>query len=381
MTYVLNLSNIVKGGALQAACSFVEYVNKQEPSQFYFILHQAVKKELDMLNIKIEDGKMYIIDSSPANDWKYRKLIKQRIDDISPTIVFTFFGPAYIKIKQYHLCGVANGWVTHSNRYVYSKLNFPVGILLSLIGFFYKAYWYRRADYWVVEANCAKVGLTGRLKIPADKISIISNTCSNLYKRYYDRISLFPNNKHKITILCFSASYVHKNLEIIPYVLAELKKLMPERHIEFVLTLPNDPLLEKIFSLAKKFNVEKNISNRGPVALIDGPALYRECDILFLPTLLETFSSTYPEAMAMGLPIITTDLKFAKDQCKDAALYFNPNDYRNAAIKIKELVTNKHIWDLLVSNGKKVLSDLPNSEEKNELYLILLRKLLEERKV
>ena len=68
------------------------------------------------------------------------------------------------------------------------------------------------------------------------------------------------------------------------------------------------------------------ILNLGPVDLEDLPNVYRASDALFLPTLLESFSGTYLEAMHYGLPILTTDLDFARNICRDAALYFDPEN-------------------------------------------------------
>ncbi len=86
-----------------------------------------------------------------------------------------------------------------------------------------------------------------------------------------------------------------------------------------MVTLPKDGSnwLE-IQQLAAKLGVEECLYNHGPVPVTDGPQLYQTCDFLLLPTILETFSGTYPEAMAMGLPIITTDLDFAHEICQDA---------------------------------------------------------------
>ena len=74
------------------------------------------------------------------------------------------------------------------------------------------------------------------------------------------------------------------------------------------------------------------------------PKLYNQADAMFLPTLLETFSASYPEAMKMERPILTSDLDFAKDICGDAALYFNPLDSYDIANKIKTINDRSHYY-------------------------------------
>jgi glycosyltransferase involved in cell wall biosynthesis len=58
----------------------------------------------------------------------------------------------------------------------------------------------------------------------------------------------------------------------------------------------------------------------------DVPRLYASVDALLLPTLLESFSQTYIEAMHFGKPIFTSDRDFAHDVCGDVAFFFDPHD-------------------------------------------------------
>ncbi|MFK2341775.1 glycosyltransferase [Bacteroides fragilis] len=69
---------------------------------------------------------------------------------------------------------------------------------------------------------------------------------------------------------------------------------------------------------------KKSIVNLGIIDVSKCPQLYNECDALFLPTLLECFSANYVEAMKMRKPIVTSNLPFATNVCKNAALYFDP---------------------------------------------------------
>jgi glycosyltransferase involved in cell wall biosynthesis len=106
----------------------------------------------------------------------------------------------------------------------------------------------------------------------------------------------------------------------------------------------------------------------GPVPVSRGPEMYRTCHMLFLPSVLETFSANYPEAMAMGLPIVTTNLSFARDVCGEAGAYFEPMNARDAAETIGRLCGDERLWNSLVVEGKRILRSLPNQQMKYELY-------------
>ena len=91
--------------------------------------------------------------------------------------------------------------------------------------------------------------------------------------------------------------------------------------------------------------------------------------------MLETFSANYPEAMAMKRPIVTTDLDFARDACKDAALYYRPEDAKDAADKIVMLINQPATWEKLVENGSQVLNTLPTPENRFHQCIDLMKSM------
>ncbi len=173
-------------------------------------------------------------------------------------------------------------------------------------------------------------------------------------------------------LLVLSSYYRHKNLEILNGIIA----LMRERGIQdirFTTTLPPDDF-EKTISLENRSLVD----NVGPQRPDECPRLYQGSDALFLPSLLECFSANYVEAMAMGRPIITTDLGFAHTICADAALYFEPMSAGQALEKILALKANSGLREGLVTLGKQELSRFGTARQRAEAYLALCRKLAEQ---
>ncbi len=79
--------------------------------------------------------------------------------------------------------------------------------------------------------------------------------------------------------------------------------------------------------------------------------------------------------MAIGLPIVTTDLDFAHDVCDDAALYYRPRDAGGAADAIERLLDDRQLWERLIARGKEVLERYPTPHERYEQYIRLLLSL------
>ena len=115
--------------------------------------------------------------------------------------------------------------------------------------------------------------------------------------------------------------------------------------------------------------------NIGPQPVTSGPALYKSCDALFLPTVLETFTATYPEAMCMQKPIITSDLDFARDICRDAAFYFDPTNSKEAAEAIISVADDKNLSNKLVEAGRRRLDDFGTPRIRFDMYMDILNNL------
>jgi glycosyltransferase involved in cell wall biosynthesis len=296
-------------------------------------------------------------------------------DHCEADAVFSVFGPAFVKFTQPHLMGCATPWVTNSTWLSYQTLPTIREKLHMWAWSRYCGWWLRVADAWVTESPAVKEGMCQRLKLPRERIAVVSNTCAQPYFAAAQRTP-FPKPGQKVRLLCFSASYPHKSLDIIPGVASELAARLPECDFEFVLTLPDaDPLWRRIDARARRLGVGSRVVNRGPIPVAQGPALYRDCHVCFMPTVLECFTATYPEAMAMGLPIVTSDLDFARAVCGDDAVYFQPRNAGHAANRLQQLLTSPMLWEALIEGGKQILADLPTPRDRYLAYVELLQDL------
>lgn len=127
-----------------------------------------------------------------------------------------------------------------------------------------------------------------------------------------------------IRLLMLSKYYPHKNFDI----LVPLAQLIHRQRQNITITVTIDPaesaagkaFLQRIEDL----QLNDVIVNAGNIPTADLATVYCGHDALLFPTLLESFSGTYIEAMHYGLPVFTSGLDFARGICADAAFYFNP---------------------------------------------------------
>lgn len=179
-----------------------------------------------------------------------------------------------------------------------------------------------------------------------------------------------------IKLLYLTHYYSHKNIEIF---LNLAKKIKTKNLIyKLVVTLnPNQhPAVHKFFEEVDKYELREIIINVGAVNMNHVPSLYQQCDGLLMPTLLESFSGTYVEAMYHRIPIFTSNLNFAKDVCKNAAIYFDPYDDEEILQKLQLVFNSPILKEELIKNGIRILNQYPDWNKVFEMYNNIIEKEL-----
>ena len=176
------------------------------------------------------------------------------------------------------------------------------------------------------------------------------------------------NFGNAFTLLCLTHYYPHKNIEIFIPLAVAIKKAKLD--IKIVTTISRDQGLKanRFLNLIEKLGLSDIITNIGEVELDDVPQLYRKVDCLLLPSLLETFSGTYVEAMHFGVPILTSNLPFAIGVCADAAIYFDQDCHLDILSKIQLVMESEKLMSKMRNLGVKQLSKFPTWEQTYDMY-------------
>ena len=118
---------------------------------------------------------------------------------------------------------------------------------------------------------------------------------------------------------------------------------------------PNESKLAREFLCKlKENNLEKIILNVGTVPFSKVNSLFSKVDALLLPTLMETYCIPYFEAMAAQKTILTSNLPFAKEVCKESAYYFNPFDEKDILSNIMKAFRNKELKNKKLEIGLNI---------------------------
>jgi glycosyltransferase involved in cell wall biosynthesis len=366
MRLILNLSNNLSGGGLQVALSVMEECKKITAHFYHVFLGKTAGDQVDTTSFP---NNFTFYNIPQVQYWRLYSYLKPLERQIQPDCVFTVFGPSYWKPNSPHVMGFGRGFFLYRDYdFIKHQLfkNRVITYLRSVMGLFL---FKKDADHFIIETEDAKSRLIKKLH--TNEVSVVSNTCSSYYFQYKTYPNKLPARKgNEIRLITITSYYPHKNLESIPAVLSELKE-KNINNINFVLTLKNDDY-NKIIPEEWRHRVY----NIGPIRVMECPSLYNECDILYLPTLLEMFTASYPEAMVMGKPILTSDLSFAKSICGDAALYFNPYNINDITNCIERIISDKSLYQECIERGKERFKDFPNAAERTIEYLNICEKII-----
>lgn len=133
---------------------------------------------------------------------------------------------------------------------------------------------------------------------------------------------------------------------------------------------------ENVYSIfVGKGSVEPNCKNilfKGTLSHDEIPFYLNAADVFVLPTLNEGCCNAVVEAMACGLPIISSNLSFNMDVLNDSnSIMINPEDINEIACAIKELHDNEELRDKLSKGALITAEKLSISERANNIVAFM----------
>ena len=107
----------------------------------------------------------------------------------------------------------------------------------------------------------------------------------------------------------------------------------------------------KVFAYEDEEKECGNVEFLGRVTEEELLSIYSNADAFILPSLYEGFGLPLVEAMAIGCPVMASDIPVFREVCEDAAIYFNPNDIADIKAKIRSI--GNYDCQAMVEKGKE----------------------------
>lgn len=206
----------------------------------------------------------------------------------------------------------------------------------------------------------------------ADIIIAISEQTKN------DIIEFFEIEESKIKVVYQSCNPIFFENNIISYEQLFSKYKIPGEYILYVGTIEkrknlltllkaihfgkiNIPIVvvgrkTKYFGEIMSFIKEKKLQNIffiGEISNEELALLYKYAKVFVYPSIFEGFGIPVIEAIASGIPVITSNSSCLKETGGDAALYCDPNNHEDLANSILNIISNNSLRNKLIENGKE----------------------------
>lgn len=234
---------------------------------------------------------------------------------------------------------------------------------------------------------CVQTATMGRrvsavLGVPPERVRVVPNGLSS-FLAGEERAKAQPAPPRRILVV--TTTMPAKNLPAVPRVARALAGLGAE-DVEIVATLTPEegaremgaPRRERAAAGDAAADAAGVVPGPVPVRCI-GPvpherlgALYRSGSAVLVPSWVESFTAVYPEAWHFGLPVVTSDLDFARDLCGAAALYAPPERPEAFARQLVRALTDDATRRALDAEGRERLAALPDWDRRLSLYLAAL---------
>ncbi|MBI3608476.1 MAG: glycosyltransferase [Nitrospirae bacterium] len=182
-------------------------------------------------------------------------------------------------------------------------------------------------------------------------------------------------NTDEVVILLLGTVCPRKGQHDLPEALLKLPSDLHEKIRCFIV---GDRPGEYSYTLRKIVNILPS-SLRDRVTIVqetsETACYYKAADIFVCTSRIESYPRVTLEAMAYGLPIITTPVYGIGEQVKEGinALFYTPGDASELAGRLAKLITDPDLRQLMADNSGHVLDALNNYEDMAQAYAEVFR--------
>jgi glycosyltransferase involved in cell wall biosynthesis len=151
-----------------------------------------------------------------------------------------------------------------------------------------------------------------------------------------------------------------RNFETVLHALADLRHDYGNGDCKLLLTTKLQPGLRMggydttaAHRLIRELGLSDAVTMLGAVPYDDLPALYRSAHAVICPSYAESFSHTVVESMALGVPVIASDIPTHREVAGEAALFFSPLDAGHLARRCREMIQDESMRARLGAAGRE----------------------------
>jgi glycosyltransferase involved in cell wall biosynthesis len=153
-------------------------------------------------------------------------------------------------------------------------------------------------------------------------------------------------------VLTVAGEAPNKNLQRALAAFAACRRRMPQSHLRMKVAGVKHEFHAVFQQQAETLGVAGAIEFLKYLSDGDMRRLYREADVLLMPSLAEGFGIPVAEAMASGLPVAASQTSSLPEVGGDAALYFDPNAIEPMAAVLHRILSDRALRKQMSDRGR-----------------------------
>lgn len=372
--FLLYAANLHVGGAVQVATSVIDELSAslQDAGEISLLVSSEVDKNLQGIGVPLQRFRSYRVEDHHGLGAITADL-RRDLQDVQAMLVV--FGPLYrLRTSIPCIVGFAQPWIIYPDNEIASAMS-RLARWRTRLKFAVQSLFFRKADLLLVELEHVRRRLD-TLGIAAEsRVGVVRNCLSAIYgdpARWQQAPHLAPTGAFRLGFV--GRDYAHKNTRIFPEVRDILKR-------EFGLDVSIHVTFSDEEWAACPPAFRDAVVNAGSLTVAQCPGFYQQLDGVIFPSLLECFSATPLEAMAMRRPLFASDRAFNRDVCGDHAFYFDPTDPYSAAAAISASICAPAATEEKVKAAYRHLMEMPGPDIRAQQYLECLRSVVAARNV
>lgn len=233
-----------------------------------------------------------------------------------------------------------------------------------------------RADKIITISASAKLDILRYYKVKEEKVDVVylgypKNFGKKVSKERINQIK----NKYKIEgsyILFVGTLEPRKNIEGLLIAYSQLKEELKNKY-KLVIAGGKGWYWENIFKLVERNKIADKVVFTGYIDESDLPSIYQGASCFAFPSFYEGFGLPILEAMACGVPVVSSNTSSMKEVGGDAVLYFDPCDIDKIKEVLNKILNSRELQKELVKKGYEQIRFFSWEKAAKETLEILLK--------
>jgi glycosyltransferase involved in cell wall biosynthesis len=230
-------------------------------------------------------------------------------------------------------------------------------------------------DHIITVSEFSKKELMAGYQIPDDKISVVYNGVTDIYKPLDQEASERARKRfaggHPY-FLYLGAIHPRKNVKTLIHAFEQFKSKTAHHH-QLVIAGRASWHTEDVFEAIEKSPFKCSIHLPGYVPTADAVHLVGGAEAMIYPSVYEGFGIPLVEAMACGVPVICSNVSSLPEVAGNAALLFEPHDIDALALHMKRIVEEEVLRKELITLGHERSKYFSWDKSAEKVYEILKR--------